>query len=80
MMALATLTKWLGHLWVAGAIGVLLLSCAGTMMAADSLWDGFGELWSIWSPFNLWNVFSCLVLVAPALGLYWLADRLRERG
>ena len=79
MKALATLTKWLAHLWVAGAVGVILLSCAGTMMTAESFWNGLKELWTIWSPFNLWNVFACFVLIAPAMGLYWLSDRIEER-
>lgn len=79
MGVLATIVRWVAHLWVVVAAGVILVSCAGTMMTAESFWSGVVSLWAIWSPFNLWNAFACLVLIAPAIGLYALSGWIEER-
>ena len=79
MNVLATIVGWAAHLWVGVAAGFILVSCAGTMVQAGSLGAGVSKLWEIWSPFNLWNVFACFVLIAPAIGLHAASDRLRER-
>lgn len=79
MGVLATIVRWIAHLWVIVAAGVILLSCAGTLIGAESLWAGVTKLWEIWSPFNLWNAFACLVLIAPAIGLYTLSDWFEKR-
>ena len=79
MRVLATIAGWVAHLWVGIAAGIILVSCAGTIVQAGSLGAGVGKLWEIWSPFNPWNVFACFVLIAPAIGLHAVSDRLRER-
>jgi hypothetical protein len=79
MKVLATIAGWAAHLWVGIAAGIILVSCAGTLVQAESLGAGVGKLWEVWNPFNPWNVFACFLLIAPAIGLHAVSDRLRER-
>ena len=79
MRVLATIVGWVAHFWVGLAAGMILVSCAVTIVQAESLGAGISKLWEIWSPFNLWNALACFVLIAPAIGLHAVSQRLRER-
>lgn len=69
----------LGYLWVGLAVLVLLVSIVGGYMAAESFWAFWDWLTTTFSPFNIANFIALMVLLAPAFGIFILAEKLERR-
>jgi len=79
MGSLPIILRLMAHLSAAVAAGVIVMSLGGTMMLAGSPWAGVSRLLEIWSPFNLREVVSLLLPLAPAIGLYALSNWVDKR-
>jgi len=67
----AKICKVIGFLWLYLATGFIILN-------AVLIWyySGFGKVQEIFSPFNIINLITVGVTLAPGLGLLYLSDRL----
>lgn len=75
MTTAATICKWLGNIWLAGIVLLILLSYG-------MIWysQGWGKLQEIANPFNLWNTAAIIVAVLPGIALLKLSDYFKRRG
>lgn len=66
------------NLWVAVVV-LLNLFFIFFSFYQYGFFEGWGRISEIYSPFNFINVFVEILSLSPALGAYYLRDRLRKK-
>ena len=64
------------RVWIGFAVLVNIVAIIGLFIGAGGFWAGMGQVWEIYSPFNLINWIAEVVLISPAIGAeIWLQKR-----
>lgn len=74
MRIASMICKWAGKVW-------LWLATVFILFGYAAIWyfDGWGELQTILSPFNIWNIAAVVITLVPGFGLLKLGDYLSKR-
>lgn len=70
---------WFVRLWIGAVIALNVLAIVGMIVGSPTLNDAWLRVTDTYSPFNLWTHGLNLVLISPAIGAYFLHEKLRER-
>ena len=78
-MTLDKALSWFTKIWIGLVIVLTLMSFAGTIVSAPTVWTGIMRVWDEVSPFNIKYYITMALLLSPAwLGLAW-RDKRREK-
>ena len=71
-------------LWTSAASGGLIvllniIGIIGLFIGAPDFSTGWERVQETYSPWNVWNWGLNMVLISPAILVYWLRDRRRKR-
>ena len=69
---------WFIRGWVTLAVIVNVIAIGGIFVEASNFWDGWNRATEIYSPFNLWNVATEIILLSPAIGAYYWREQRRK--
>ena len=67
------------RVWLGLAILVNVIALIGKLQASDSIWSGLHGALAWFNPGNTSNFVTEVLLFSPAVGAYWLAERLAAR-
>ena len=67
----AKICKVIGYIWLYLAAGFIIIN-----IVLIWYYSGFGRVQEIFSPFNIVNLITVGVTLAPGLGLLYLSDKL----
>jgi hypothetical protein len=74
-----TAIVWFIRIWLALAIFVNVISIVGLFVGANSFLEGIDRVADVYSPFNIINFMTEVVLFSPAIGAYfWLEYRRKK--
>jgi len=70
---IAQVLDWIGNIWLILVCIVIAIEYIGIIIFQE-----WGRLWEILSPFNVWNFIAVVITLAPGIGIKILANKLRK--
>lgn len=70
--------KWFAKIWSGLVILSVFVGIIGIFITASSLYEGWLKFTEAFSPFNVLNYLVILILLSPAIGAYYLSERLSK--
>jgi len=70
---------WFASAWMVFVALLGVLATVGTVLNADTLWQGLTKLPGFLNPFNIANFITMAEVSSPGLGAYFLADYLDRK-
>ncbi len=68
---IARTLDWIGNIWLILACILIIVGYIGIV-----IFQGWGKLQDILSPFNIWNFLAVVIILAPGIGIKILAKRI----
>ena len=76
---MAKLLKGFAYVWAFLIFISILLSIIGSYLRTRSILETWSWFTDTFSPFNIWNVLLCIILLSPAYIAFLIAKKLEKK-